>query len=143
VIQGGDPYSRDRDPSNDGRGGMTVPVEDERSEAPFLRGVVAMANQGRPNSSGSQLFIMHAENRALDGRYNVIGRVRTGMEVVDAITEVEIDTVARWGPQGRPFENVVMERVRALEPGSGPEPSTQVAQDSTQAAQDEIAATGD
>jgi len=119
MIQGGDPNSRDRDPSNDGRGGMRERVEDERSEAPFLRGVVAMANQGRPDSSGSQLFIMHADNRGLDGRYNVIGRVRSGMDVVDAIAEVETDAVGRWGPRDRPIENVVMTRVQVLGPRSG------------------------
>lgn len=121
MIQGGDPYSRDRDPSNDGQGGMGERIEDELSEAPFLRGVVALANRSRPDSSGSQLFIMHDENRALDGHYNVIGRVEAGMDVVDAIAEVETDTVGRWGPKDRPIENVVMARVQASGPESGSE----------------------
>lgn len=127
MIQGGDPNSRDRDPSNDGHGGMTKRIEDELSEAPFVRGVVAMANQGGPDSSGSQLFIMHDDNRTLDGRYNVIGRVRAGMDVVDAIAEIETDAVGRWGPRDRPIENVVMARVQAVGPGRAPE--TQVARD--------------
>jgi len=134
MIQGGDPYSRDRDPSNDGLGEMGERIEDEHSEAPFVRGVVALANRGRRDTSGSQLFIMQADHRALDGRYNVIGRVRTGMDVVDAIAEVETDTVGRWGPKDRPIENVVVARARAL--GPGPEPARPIAED-------EIAATDD
>jgi cyclophilin family peptidyl-prolyl cis-trans isomerase len=51
MIQGGDPNSRDRDPTNDGRGGLDVLVVDEPSEAPFVRGVVALANRGRPDTS--------------------------------------------------------------------------------------------
>lgn len=116
MIQGGDPYSRDRDPTNDGQGGMDRSVEDEFSDAPFVRGVVAMANRGRPDSNGSQLFIMHADQRGLGGRYSVIGRVRSGMAVVDAITEVETDAFGRWGPKDRPIENVRMTRVEAVEP---------------------------
>ena len=146
MIQGGDPNSRDRDPSNDGHGGMRERVEDERSKAPFVRGVVAMANQGRPDSSGSQLFIMHDDNRALDGRYNVIGRVRTGMDVVDAIAEVETDTVGRWGPPDRPIENVVMARVEVSAPGAKPGLEAGLEPDSSQpraSMMDELATTDD
>ena len=50
-----------------------------------------MGNTGRSNSAGSQFFIMHADAPSLDGRYTVIGRVRSGIEVVDAIVDVEID----------------------------------------------------
>jgi cyclophilin family peptidyl-prolyl cis-trans isomerase len=118
MIQGGDPKSRDRDPTNDGRGGLDVRIVDEPSEAPFVRGVVALANRGRPDTSGSQFFIMHADTPALAGDYNVIGRVRSGMVVVDAIAEVDRDEFGRWGPKDRPIENVVMARV-ACDGGPG------------------------
>ena len=111
MIQGGDPNSRDRDPNNDGMGISDTRLNDEFGPAPFVRGVVGMGNTGRPNSSGSQFFIMHADNRSLDGRYTVIGRVVSGMDVVDAITRVPIDRIGRWGPKDRPMENVVMKRV--------------------------------
>ena len=119
MVQGGDPNSLDRDPRNDGRGGPEQTVDDEFGAAPFERGVVAMANKGRPDSGGSQFFIMLVENRELDGRYTVIGRVRAGMDVVDRITTVEIDRVGRWGPEDRPIENVVMTRVRTIEGAGG------------------------
>lgn len=111
MIQGGDPNSRDRDPSNDGQGNPNLRVVDEFSDAPFIRGVVGMGNKGRKNSTGGQFFIMQADNHSLDGRYTVIGRVREGMEVVDTIMTVSIDRIGRWGPRDRPIDNVVMTKV--------------------------------
>ena len=111
MIQGGDPNSRDLDPSNDGQGNPDLRVADEFGAAPFLRGVVGMGNKGSRNSTGGQFFIMHADYRNLDGRYTVIGRVRDGMDVVDTITKVSIDRIGRWGPKDRPIENVVMKSV--------------------------------
>ena len=108
MIQGGDPNSRDRLPSNDGQGGPGFALKDEFSRAPFVRGVVGMGNKGRPDSAGSQFFIMHGDQPSLKGRYTVIGRVIEGMEVVDAITQTEIDKVGRWGPKDRPKRNIVM-----------------------------------
>lgn len=114
MIQGGDPNSRDRDPSNDGRGRHGPKLLDEFGGAPFERGVVGMGNRGRENSTSTQFFIMHADNRSLDGRYTAIGRVIEGMELVDDITKVAIDRTGRWGPKDRPIENVVMKRVRPI-----------------------------
>lgn len=120
MIQGGDPNSRDRDPNNDGQGNAEISIADEFGPAPFVRGVVGMGNKGHRNSTGGQFFIMHADNRNLDGRYTVIGRVTTGMDVVDAIMGVSIDRIGRWGPKDRPIENVVMKTV-ALESRQGSE----------------------
>ncbi|MCR9096280.1 MAG: peptidylprolyl isomerase [bacterium] len=114
MIQGGDPKSRDRDPTNDGTGGGENPLPDEFSAAPYLRGVVGMGNRGRADSTSAQFFIMHADNRNLDGRYNTIGRVLDGMELVDDITRVAIDRSGRWGPKDRPIENVTITSVRPV-----------------------------
>lgn len=115
MIQGGDPNTRDKIPTNDGQGGPGFKLDDEFSDAPFVRGVVGMGNTGRKNSAGSQFFIMHADVPSLDGQYTVIGRVRSGIEMVDAIVDVEIDVVGRWGPRARPIENVVMTRVSRVD----------------------------
>ncbi len=115
MIQGGDRNTRDRDPRNDGHGGSGFNLEDEFSRAPFTRGVVGMGNTGRQNSSGSQFFIMHADTPSLDGHYTAIGRVRSGMQIVDAIVRVETDEFGRWGPKNRPLENVVMARIARVE----------------------------
>ena len=114
MIQGGDPNSRDRDPSNDGYGDSSISYPDEFGQASFERGVVGMGNTGRANSSSAQFFIMHATEKSLDGRYTAIGRVIRGMEFVDSITQVEIDEVGRWGPKDRPITSVVMKKVHTI-----------------------------
>ena len=114
MIQGGDPNSRDRDPSNDGLGDGQVQLQDEFGRAPFERGVVGMGNTGRPNSTGGQFFIMHSDESSLDNRYTAIGRVVDGLDLVDAITEVRIDQSGRWGPKDRPIDNVTMKSVRTV-----------------------------
>lgn len=57
-----------------------------------VRGTIAMARGGDPNSAGSQFFINHDDNLSLDREnaedgfgYCVFGQVVSGMDVVDAI----------------------------------------------------------
>jgi cyclophilin family peptidyl-prolyl cis-trans isomerase len=77
VIQGGDPRG-------DGEGGPGFTVRDELGQQPYLRGVVGIALDWE-DTGGSQFFITHSPQPHLDGRYTVIGRVISGMEVVDRI----------------------------------------------------------
>jgi cyclophilin family peptidyl-prolyl cis-trans isomerase len=113
IMQTGDPTSRDPDPRLVGSGGPGYDIPDEFSDLPHARGVVAMANKGRPNSGGSQFFIVHQDSPGLDGRFSVFGRIVEGIEVVDAISEVEIDTYGRYGPTERPYPiPVLIESVR-------------------------------
>lgn len=44
------------------------------------------------NSAGSQFFIMTQNNTSLDGLYAAFGKVIEGMDVVDEVSSVEIDT---------------------------------------------------
>ena len=46
-----------------------------------------MARSSRPDSAGSQFFIMHADAPHLDGEYAAFGRVVDGIEVVDEIVK--------------------------------------------------------
>jgi peptidylprolyl isomerase len=74
----------------DGTGKSKYPdLPAEFSNAPFTRGVVGMARGPSPNSGNSQFFIMLAEAPHLNGGYTVIGRVVSGMEVVDKIKRGE------------------------------------------------------
>ena len=50
-----------------------------------------MARAQNPNSASSQFFIMHADGEFLDGQYAAFGHVTSGIEVVDAIAEVDTD----------------------------------------------------
>ena len=69
-----------------GMGGSARPdLAAEFSAVSFDRGVVGMARSMDPNSANSQFFIMFAPAPHLDGQYTVVGRVISGMEVVDAI----------------------------------------------------------
>ncbi len=69
-----------------GTGGSQRPdLPSEFSSEPFVRGVVGMARAQDPNSANSQFFIMLAPNPGLDGQYTVVGKVESGMELVDSI----------------------------------------------------------
>ena len=98
MIQGGCP-------TGDGTGGPGYTFEDEFNEHKIARGALAMANSG-PNTNGSQFFIVTADSAPwLDGKHTVFGRVIAGMEVVDAISEVDRDA------RDRPRQDITIERV--------------------------------
>lgn len=75
-----------------------------------LRGTIAMARTGEPNSATSQFFINVKDNPDLDYKsadepgYAVFGKVVEGQNVVDAIQEVA--TTTKNDSTGRPLENV-------------------------------------
>jgi cyclophilin family peptidyl-prolyl cis-trans isomerase len=98
MIQGGDP-------TGTGSGGPGYQFDDEINDHKVERGALAMANAG-PGTNGSQFFIVTTESAPwLDGKHTVFGRVTNGMDVVDAISEVDRDA------RDRPREDVVIERV--------------------------------
>ena len=98
MIQGGDP-------TGTGMGGPGYTFEDEFNDHKVERGALAMANAG-PNTNGSQFFVVTAEATPwLDGKHTVFGRVTDGMDVVDAISQLETDA------NDKPREAVVIERV--------------------------------
>src|ERR1700756_1095441 len=98
MIQGGCPQGT-------GTGGPGYTFEDEINPHKIVRGALAMANAG-PNTNGSQFFIVTADACPwLDGKHTVFGRVSSGMDVADAISQLET------GPSDRPRDDVVIERV--------------------------------
>jgi len=113
MIQGGDPNSKDSDPSNDGQGGPGYTIPDEiRSDLKNIRGMIVMANSGTPNSAGSQFFILVSDASWLDGSFTVFGTVTEGMNVVDSIANAQND--GRYEPNpggGRPLTNIVIEGI--------------------------------
>ena len=99
VIQGGDgEYGRVdekgaiRNRGRVGQGGPGYRFADEPFAGDYERGALAMANAG-PNTNGSQFFICHADLRGnLPKSYTVFGKVKSGLEVVDAIATAERDS---------------------------------------------------
>jgi len=98
MIQGGDPNTKTDNALSYGTGGPGYAIKDEHIKADLLtnvRGTISMANSG-PDSGGSQFFINLVDNTNLDfdkppftSKHPVFGRVVEGMEVVDAIGQVE------------------------------------------------------
>jgi len=107
MIQTGDPFSKDNDPSDDGTGGPGYQFEDEsnRNTPLLVRGIVAMANSG-PDTNGSQFFIITAEAIPhLDGVHTPFGRIVGGMEVVDEISKVKTND------NDYPLKNIIINEV--------------------------------
>ena len=55
------------------------------------RGVLSMARSMRPDSAGSQFFIMHQNAPHLDGDYAAFGKLIEGEDVLDKIAGVDTD----------------------------------------------------
>jgi peptidyl-prolyl cis-trans isomerase B (cyclophilin B) len=98
MIQGGDP-------TGTGRGGPGYQFEDEFNQHKVDRGALAMANAG-PNTNGSQFFIVTADACPwLDGKHTVFGRVTSGIEIADKISELPSDSA------DKPRDDALIERV--------------------------------
>jgi len=92
-------------PRGDGTGGPGYQFEDEFNEHKVVRGALAMANAG-PNTNGSQFFIVTADACSwLDGKHTVFGRVVSGQDVVDRISQSDRDA------RDRPSTPVTIDRV--------------------------------
>ena len=94
MIQGGDP-------TGTGMGGPGYTVKGEFDANGFenslshTRGVLSMARTSKPDTAGSQFFIMHADAPYLDGQYAAFGQVTEGIEYVDAIAATATDAYDR------------------------------------------------
>ena len=90
MIQGGCPEGT-------GMGGPNYSIKGEFSQNGFkndlkhTEGVLSMARSMRPDSAGSQFFIMHKAAPHLDGAYAAFGKVIEGMDVVNKIAEERTD----------------------------------------------------
>ncbi|MCK5737795.1 peptidylprolyl isomerase, partial [bacterium] len=104
VIQGGDIMSRDSSRHNDGTGGPGWFMDAEFNDIPHEAGIISMARAQDLNSAGSQFFICLSKLPMLDNAYSVFGKVVTGMDVVNNISQVDRD------PADNPYERVVVER---------------------------------
>jgi peptidyl-prolyl cis-trans isomerase B (cyclophilin B) len=102
VIQGGDPQG-----NGQGGPGYSV-VEAPPQDIVYGKGVVAMAKTQTEaaGTSGSQFFVVTAEDAQLTPDYALLGKVTGGQDVVDKIGVVEIDPATE-----QPVEPVVINSV--------------------------------
>jgi len=105
MIQGGDPNSKDNDPTDDGRGGSTLILPAEFNDIHHGPGILSMARGPNPNTARSQFFIMHGDNGSLDEKYSAFGEVVRGMDVVNAIAET------KTSKNDRPLRDVVIKKI--------------------------------
>ena len=101
-------------------GGFTADMTQKKTKAPIKnewqnglknqRGTIAMARTTNPDSATAQFFINVGDNNMLDdpisggAGYAVFGKVVSGMDVVDAIRDVQ--TGVKTTPTGQPFKDV-------------------------------------
>ena len=104
MIQGGDPLGN-------GTGGPGYTIKGEFTYNNFENnlkhkaGVISMARTQRPDSAGSQFFIMHKDAPHLDGSYAAFGKVIEGMDVVNKRAETKTDY------NDKPLEPQIMTKV--------------------------------
>ena len=117
VIQGGDPNTISSNRKIHGMGGAaseyfgignkkdptTWKIPSEFNNIPHKRGILSMARGYKQDSAGSQFFICVQDAPNLDNRYTVFGKIIEGMEIVDEIVNVPVDT------KDNPIDRIEME----------------------------------
>ena len=103
VIQGGDPAG-----NGTGGPGYSV-VEAPPNNLSYTKGVVAMAKtqDEKPGTSGSQFFVVTAEDAGLPPDYALLGKVTAGQDVVDTIGVAESDPSTE-----QPLDPIVIQSVK-------------------------------
>src|SRR5262249_39523595 len=99
-IQGGDP-------TQSGTGGPGYSIDEPPpGNLSYTRGVVAMAKSPAepPGRSGSQFFVVTQPDAGLTPDYALVGRVVSGLDVVDRIEQL-------GSPDDRPLAPVVINRM--------------------------------
>jgi cyclophilin family peptidyl-prolyl cis-trans isomerase len=118
LIQGGDPLSRDNDPTNDGNGDSPYPnVPGEFSDLPFERGSVGAARReanapGAPaeeaarDTANCQFFITLSREPDYDEDYTLFGRVIVGLGNADIIMRAPVEPETET-----PAEKITIKRI--------------------------------
>ena len=97
-------------PHGTGFGGPGYTIKDEfRKDLSHEKGVISMANTGKPNAGGSQFFITVKPTTWLDGKHSIFGKVIDGMDVVENISKVETDR------NDKPLKDVKINNVKIVE----------------------------
>jgi peptidyl-prolyl cis-trans isomerase B (cyclophilin B) len=99
------------DPTGTGQGGPTYQFKEENLKtADYSVGVLAMANGGA-GTTGSQFFIIHEDAKGLGKNYSVIGKVTTGLDIVQKVAKAGNDGSNQAGG-GKPKLPITIESVQ-------------------------------
>jgi peptidyl-prolyl cis-trans isomerase-like protein 2 len=103
MIQGGDP-------TGTGKGGTSIWGKNFNDEfdGPLThdaRGIMSMANKGK-NTNSSQFFIIYRQAHHLDRKHTIFARVVGGLDVLQKLENVPVDSTSN-----RPLDDIVMEKV--------------------------------
>ena len=94
IIQGGDPLLKNPKTARNlwGTGGLNL-LPGEFSDLKHERGIVSTVRiPDKPDSDGSQFFVCVSPQPPLDGKFSAFGRVTEGMDVVERISQVPVDS---------------------------------------------------
>ena len=118
IIQGGDPLTKDPAKQESyGTGGLGALKAERHGERNTRGAVSAVVGGSGPDSGGSQFFICVSDQPALDGVFDVFGRVNEGILVAQKISEVAVDD------KGRPTARIAVRSIVIRDkPPPGPEP---------------------
>jgi peptidyl-prolyl cis-trans isomerase B (cyclophilin B) len=107
MIQGGCP-----DGTGTGGPGHTIVGEFKsngfENNLEHDRGVLSMARSMRPDSAGSQFFIMVEKSPHLDGQYAAFGKITEGLDAADKIVGVSRDM------QDKPKEKQIIKKIEIV-----------------------------
>jgi cyclophilin family peptidyl-prolyl cis-trans isomerase len=108
MAQAGDPLG-----TGIGGSGYRLPSEPPTGDAPYERGVIAMAGNAA-GPSGSLFFILF-EDYPLPPQYNIFGRLVGGLDILDAIGAVPLG-LSDGGELSSPLETVYIEGIAIESP---------------------------
>ena len=105
------------DPSGTGSGGAGYSFEIETPQRLYVRGSLAMANRGAPNTNRSQFFLIF-EDLSAQGRltpdYTLFGEMTSGEETLAKIEAVPVGP-NEAGEQSKPLEEVRISTIEIIE----------------------------
>jgi peptidyl-prolyl cis-trans isomerase B (cyclophilin B) len=91
MIQGGDPNTRSDDRKTWGMGQPDQPkLKAEFSNRPFVKGTLAAARSGDPDSASSQFFVCFNPLPSWEGQYTNFGQVIEGIGEVQSMSNAPV-----------------------------------------------------
>lgn len=108
------------DPTGSGTGGPGYASNDEATgREKYPAGTIAMARNSQPNSTGSQFFIVYKDSPALAQnlgaqQYTVVGRVTSGLAVVQAVAKAGPLATAQSKTDGKPKMSISYTKIAVV-----------------------------